>query len=210
MGKASGFRLQASGGAGISFAPGPFGFAAFVVRRAPAPDLVLDAHGARGGIGVTIEDGGSSEIGPATEGERLAGQALTPGFVNDHSHAFQRGLRGAVERIDPSRPHDDFWTWRERMYALAEGLVSRLRYARPAAVATRRCSPPGTRASPSSTTSTIALMERPTKTRTAWPRPWPWPPKMQGYGFYCSRSPTRGAASRASATHRAVVPATGR
>ncbi len=45
-----------------------------------------------------------------------------PGFVNDHSHAFQRGLRGNVERMDPERPRDDFWTWRERMYALAEGL----------------------------------------------------------------------------------------
>ena len=86
------------------------------------PDLVLDAHGARCGVGVTIEDGRIVEIGPATEGLRLQGKALARGFVNDHSHAFQRGLRGAVERIEPSRPHDDFWTWRERMYALADGL----------------------------------------------------------------------------------------
>jgi formimidoylglutamate deiminase len=92
------------------------------VRRTLLPDLVLDAHGARGGIGVTIEDGRVVEVGPGAEGERLSGRALAPGFVNDHSHAFQRGLRGAVERIEPSRPHDDFWTWRERMYALAEGL----------------------------------------------------------------------------------------
>ena len=62
------------------------------------------------------------EVSPGTEGERLSGKVLAPGFVNDHSHAFQRGLRGAVERIDSSRPHDDFWTWRERMYALAEEL----------------------------------------------------------------------------------------
>jgi formimidoylglutamate deiminase len=86
------------------------------------PNLVLDAHGARSGVGVTIEDGRISEIGPSTEGERLPDKALAPGFVNDHSHAFQRGLRGAVERIEPSRPHDDFWTWRERMYELADGL----------------------------------------------------------------------------------------
>ena len=71
---------------------------------------------------MTIEDGRIVEIGPATEGLRLRGKALARGFVNDHSHAFQRGLRGAVERIEPSRPHDDFWTWRERMYALADGL----------------------------------------------------------------------------------------
>ena len=93
------------------------------MRRTLIPDLVLDARGAQGGLGVTIEDGRISEVGPATEGERLPGRALAPGFVNDHSHAFQRGLRGTVERIDPSRPHDDFWTWRERMYTLAEGLT---------------------------------------------------------------------------------------
>ena len=97
-------------------------FTPSVVRRTLIPELVLDAHGARSGIGVTIEDVRISEIGPATEGERLPGKALAPGFVNDHSHAFQRGLRGVVERIEPSRPHDDFWTWRERMYGLAEGL----------------------------------------------------------------------------------------
>ncbi|HEX3337110.1 MAG TPA: formimidoylglutamate deiminase [Jatrophihabitans sp.] len=44
---------------------------------------------------------------------RLAGVVL-PGFANGHSHAFHRALRG--------RTHDrggTFWTWRERMYALA-------------------------------------------------------------------------------------------
>ena len=38
-----------------------------------------------------------------------------PGFVNAHSHAFQRALRGSTEG-------DDFWGWRESMLALAEGL----------------------------------------------------------------------------------------
>ena len=70
-----------------------------------------------------MEDGRILEVGPNTEGERLPGRALAPGFVNDHSHAFQRGLRGSVEWMDPSRPRDDFWTWRERMYDLAEGLT---------------------------------------------------------------------------------------
>ncbi|HEX5849319.1 MAG TPA: formimidoylglutamate deiminase [Rubrobacter sp.] len=86
------------------------------------PDLVIDAHGVRSDVGVTIEDGSIAEVGPAREGERLSGIALAPGFVNDHSHAFQRGLRGSVERIVPSRPHDDFWSWRERMYDLAGAL----------------------------------------------------------------------------------------
>jgi formimidoylglutamate deiminase len=36
-----------------------------------------------------------------------------PGFVNAHSHAFQRGLRGSAEGAD-------FWEWRERMLGEAE------------------------------------------------------------------------------------------
>ena len=92
------------------------------MRRALIPDLILDARGAQSGVGVTIENGRIAELGPVTKGERLPGRALAPGFVNDHSHAFQRGLRGTVEQIEPSRPHDDFWTWRERMYGLADGL----------------------------------------------------------------------------------------
>ena len=93
------------------------------MRRTLLPDLVLDAHGGQGGVGATFENGRIVEVGPATAGERLQGKALAPGFVNDHSHAFQRGLRGAVERIEPSQPRDDFWTWRERMYALAGELA---------------------------------------------------------------------------------------
>ena len=45
-----------------------------------------------------------------------------PGFVNAHSHAFQRALRGRVEHVDPDHPHDDFWTWREAMYQAANAI----------------------------------------------------------------------------------------
>jgi formimidoylglutamate deiminase len=38
-----------------------------------------------------------------------------PGFVNAHSHAFQRALRGRAEG-------GDFWAWREVMLELARGL----------------------------------------------------------------------------------------
>jgi formimidoylglutamate deiminase len=38
------------------------------------------------------------------------------GFVNAHSHAFQRALRGRVEG-------GDFWAWRESMLELAAGLT---------------------------------------------------------------------------------------
>ena len=36
-----------------------------------------------------------------------------PGFVNTHSHAFQRALRGRTEG-------GDFWAWRDVMLAEAE------------------------------------------------------------------------------------------
>jgi formimidoylglutamate deiminase len=39
-----------------------------------------------------------------------------PGFVNAHSHAFQRALRGTMEG-------KDFWGWRESMLDLARGLT---------------------------------------------------------------------------------------
>jgi formimidoylglutamate deiminase len=45
---------------------------------------------------------------------------VIPAMANVHSHAFQRDLRGVGERSE--RPDDDFWSWREAMYALAERL----------------------------------------------------------------------------------------
>lgn len=39
------------------------------------------------------------------------------GMPNAHSHAFQRGLRGVGEPVAPGE--DDFWSWREAMFALA-------------------------------------------------------------------------------------------
>lgn len=78
--------------------------------------------------GVTVAVGVSGRVesvGPARHSgsgafRRMEGMALLPGFVNAHSHAFQRGLRGAVERFSPGSA--SFWSWREAMYALAAAL----------------------------------------------------------------------------------------
>jgi formimidoylglutamate deiminase len=43
----------------------------------------------------------------------VANRLTIPGFVDAHSHAFQRGLRGRTEG-------GDFWAWRDGMLALAE------------------------------------------------------------------------------------------
>jgi formiminoglutamate deiminase len=77
--------------------------------------------------GERVEEGALIEL----DGERIASvtagvvspppQAISlrgvtiPGLANAHSHAFQRALRGRtqVER-------GDFWTWRRRMYEVAE------------------------------------------------------------------------------------------
>jgi formiminoglutamate deiminase len=64
------------------------------------------------GVFAAVTVGCSAEPGDV----RLPGMVL-PGFANAHSHAFHRALRG--------RTHADggsFWTWRERMYALAQRL----------------------------------------------------------------------------------------
>ncbi len=52
----------------------------------------------------------------------LSGQALLPGLVNAHSHAFQRLIRGRTEFLTAGRERDDFWSWREPMYAAANAL----------------------------------------------------------------------------------------
>jgi len=44
---------------------------------------------------------------------------VVPGLANAHSHAFQRALVGRTEQRSPAG-YDSFWTWRERMYALAD------------------------------------------------------------------------------------------
>jgi len=51
----------------------------------------------------------------------LSLEVRIPAMANAHSHAFQRALRGRVERLAPGGS-DDFWTWRTQMFALAGSL----------------------------------------------------------------------------------------
>jgi len=52
-------------------------------------------------------------IEPVTEVPDPHGGLTLPGFVNSHTHTFQRALRGSQEG-------EDFWAWRNAMLALAE------------------------------------------------------------------------------------------
>jgi formimidoylglutamate deiminase len=45
-----------------------------------------------------------------------------PAMVNVHSHAFQRDMRGAAERISAAAAGDDFWSWRRAMFDTVSGL----------------------------------------------------------------------------------------
>jgi formiminoglutamate deiminase len=75
-----------------------------------ARDVLIEATGDR--FTVVTPDTPAGAAPPGTT--RLSGLTL-PGMANAHSHAFHRALRGTVTG-------DSFWTWRERMYAVAERL----------------------------------------------------------------------------------------
>jgi len=55
----------------------------------------------------------------ATGSEHIAG-TVVPGMPNAHSHAFQRAMAGGNESRLSNR--DSFWSWREAMYRLANGI----------------------------------------------------------------------------------------
>jgi formiminoglutamate deiminase len=70
-------------------------------------------------VRVEIENGVLTKVlpdsGPAASDERHA--IAVAGMPNVHSHAFQRAMAGLAEHRNAEA--DDFWTWREAMYAVA-------------------------------------------------------------------------------------------
>ncbi len=52
---------------------------------------------------------------------RLPGLTL-PSLANAHSHVFHRALRGVAQRPPAGAAAGSFWTWRERMYEVADQL----------------------------------------------------------------------------------------
>ncbi len=63
----------------------------------------------------------SVRTGVATWPPFVAAGPVLPGMPNLHSHAFQRALAGLTQTASPDGD-DDFWTWRETMYAFVERL----------------------------------------------------------------------------------------
>jgi formiminoglutamate deiminase len=73
-------------------------------------------------VALVVADGRFTDVveGAAPgSGDRLAGLVL-PGLANAHSHAFHRALRGRTQAATGGR--GSFWTWRDRMYAVADAL----------------------------------------------------------------------------------------
>ncbi|MGZ3628249.1 MAG: formimidoylglutamate deiminase [Ktedonobacteraceae bacterium] len=101
------------------------------------PDYVYTPQGLQANLIISISDDGHiasisqqnagiQSISPS-EILSLHGVALLPGFVNAHSHVFQRALRGHTHR--PLSKQDSFWTWRRAMYAEAQKLDPEVIYA---------------------------------------------------------------------------------
>ncbi len=66
-----------------------------------------------------IEAGALTEVDESANGvgANRIGRFVLPGMPNLHSHAFQRAMAGLAEK--QSNPQDNFWSWRETMYAFA-------------------------------------------------------------------------------------------
>jgi formimidoylglutamate deiminase len=109
--------------------------------RALQPDFLFSGGHVHAGASLVVDDGNVQTVGEAPSGAEvvpLRGRALLPGLVAAHSHAFQRAIRGRTEHrshlaeavASPGRgaeaaaqtTGDDFWSWREAMYAAAERL----------------------------------------------------------------------------------------
>lgn len=94
-----------------------------MTQRVFEADLTWTGRAFESGVQIRIDPAGRitaiGRLGLEPD-ERLSRQALVPGFVNAHSHAFQRGLRGRGEKFRAGA--GTFWSWREAMYDLVREL----------------------------------------------------------------------------------------
>jgi formimidoylglutamate deiminase len=85
------------------------------------PDLLYRDGAFVPGTPLAIDDDGRIAAAGSVDALPLPGRALLPGFVNVHSHSFQRLIRGRAESRAVSGR--DFWSWRGTMYHAAARLT---------------------------------------------------------------------------------------
>jgi len=89
-----------------------------------SPDVLLPGGWARN-VSIYWDETGlisDIELGFSDSRLRSAQGPLVPGMINLHSHAFQRDLVGRTQLFTSAG--DDFWSWRETMYARIQSLNS--------------------------------------------------------------------------------------
>ncbi|MBT5219384.1 MAG: amidohydrolase family protein, partial [Woeseia sp.] len=80
----------------------------------------LTSEGWQANVRFEIREGRIKSLtaGSSKESGDIEAGIVIPGLANVHSHAFQRVMAGHTEYRGPAGT-DNFWSWRERMYALA-------------------------------------------------------------------------------------------
>jgi formiminoglutamate deiminase len=84
----------------------------------PTPEVLIETDGGRitGVTALAAAGGPDAGVDVYADAVPLPGLTL-PGLANVHSHAFHRALRGRTHR-----GRGDFFSWRDRMYAVADRL----------------------------------------------------------------------------------------
>ncbi|MEK8052899.1 formimidoylglutamate deiminase [Ideonella sp. DXS22W] len=88
---------------------------AWLPERGWVADVLLTPG--RDGLWQSVQAG----VAQPPEGATVLPGPVLPGLVNAHSHAFQRAFAGMAERREAAQ--DDFWGWRDRMYAVANRIT---------------------------------------------------------------------------------------
>jgi formimidoylglutamate deiminase len=92
----------------------PFAWVGTGRDAAWAKNVLLEIDGRGYWSGITS---GVAKAAATKAGALCISQPLIPSVINAHSHAFQRAFAGLAERRESV--HDDFWSWRDRMYRVA-------------------------------------------------------------------------------------------
>jgi formimidoylglutamate deiminase len=93
------------------------------VNRLVRPELLYSQGAFAGGQTFLVSPEGNivkADAAPSAPTVSLPRRAVLPGFVNTHSHSFQRLIRGKSESRAMSGR--DFWSWRGTMYHAAAHL----------------------------------------------------------------------------------------